>query len=422
MILHGNARGGARDLARHLLKDENEHIDVHELRGFLSEDLPSALNEAYLVSKATRARKFLYSLSLNPPEDEKVSAGTFLKAITQVEKTLNLKDQPRAIVFHEKKGRRHCHVVWSRIDAARMKAIPISNDWPKLAAVSRSLFNEHGWKMPPGMIDRKNRDPKNFTMAQWQQAKRIGKDPRKIKQDLQESWALSFDRPSFEQALEERGYALAKGDRAGFVVLDHRYEIFALGTKWMSVKVKDIRARLGNERNLDTPEQARIKIAKRMTARLSSLKDHQTSRIAQRRAELEERRQGLVAKQKAERRALRQTQKDRWQAEVKARQARFNRGLRGLMDRFTGQHARIRKRNEQEMLAAALRDQREADAMIFTHIEQRRTLQGRIKRLEGYNLTRSDALDRDIGQYQDIGRRKRDVFEISKDRAAIDRS
>lgn len=167
MILHGNARGGARDLARHLLKDENEHIDVHELRGFLSDDLPSALNEAYLVSKATRARKFLYSLSLNPPEGEKVHTGAFLKAISQVEKTLNLKHQPRAIVFHEKKGRRHCHVVWSRIDAARMKAIPISNDWPKLAAVSRSLFNEHGWRMPPGLIDRENRDPKNFTMAQW---------------------------------------------------------------------------------------------------------------------------------------------------------------------------------------------------------------------------------------------------------------
>ena len=33
MILHGNQRGGARDLALHLLKDENEHVEVHELAG-----------------------------------------------------------------------------------------------------------------------------------------------------------------------------------------------------------------------------------------------------------------------------------------------------------------------------------------------------------------------------------------------------
>lgn len=262
------------------------------------------------------------------------------------------------------------------------------------------------------MIDRQKRDAKNFTMAQWQQAKRTGKDPRKIKQDLQESWALSFDRPSFEQALEKRGYALAKGDRAGFVVLDHRCEIFALGAKWMGVKVKDIRARLGNERNLDPPEQARIKIAKRMTARLSSLKDQQTNQIAQQRAALEERRQALVATQKAERLSLIQTQNNRWRAEVAVRQARFNRGLRGLMDRFTGQHARIRKRNEQETLAAVQRDQQETDALIFTHIKQRQTLQARIRRLEGYKLTRTGALDRDIGQYQDISRQKRDAFDL----------
>ena len=39
MILHGNQRGGARDLALHLLKDENEHVEVHELRGFVSDNL-----------------------------------------------------------------------------------------------------------------------------------------------------------------------------------------------------------------------------------------------------------------------------------------------------------------------------------------------------------------------------------------------
>ena len=39
MILVGNQRGGAKDLALHLLKQENERVEVHELRGLASENL-----------------------------------------------------------------------------------------------------------------------------------------------------------------------------------------------------------------------------------------------------------------------------------------------------------------------------------------------------------------------------------------------
>ena len=31
MMLKGNSRGGAGNLAQHLLKDENEHVEVHEI-------------------------------------------------------------------------------------------------------------------------------------------------------------------------------------------------------------------------------------------------------------------------------------------------------------------------------------------------------------------------------------------------------
>ena len=67
MILKGNRRGGAKDLAAHLMKPENEHVDMHELRGFVASDLIGALNETYAISQGTKCRKFLYSLSVNPP-------------------------------------------------------------------------------------------------------------------------------------------------------------------------------------------------------------------------------------------------------------------------------------------------------------------------------------------------------------------
>ena len=47
MILIGNQRGGAKELALHLLKDENDHVAVHELRGFAARELRGAFNEAY---------------------------------------------------------------------------------------------------------------------------------------------------------------------------------------------------------------------------------------------------------------------------------------------------------------------------------------------------------------------------------------
>jgi hypothetical protein len=43
MILKASQRGGSTQLAAHLLKThDNEHVEVHELRGFSSEDLRSA--------------------------------------------------------------------------------------------------------------------------------------------------------------------------------------------------------------------------------------------------------------------------------------------------------------------------------------------------------------------------------------------
>lgn len=112
MILKGSQRAGATPLAAHLLRvDENDHVEVHELRGFVANDLHGALKEAYAVSKGTRCRQFLFSLSLNPPQTANVSEKDFRNAIRAVEQQLGLTGQPRAIVFHEKEGRRHAHCV-----------------------------------------------------------------------------------------------------------------------------------------------------------------------------------------------------------------------------------------------------------------------------------------------------------------------
>ena len=102
MILKGSQRGGARQLATHLLKvDVNEHVEIHEISGFISADLDGALREIHSISQGTRCKQFMFSLSLNPPQSESVPVEYFEKALTDVEKELKLENQPRAIVFHE---------------------------------------------------------------------------------------------------------------------------------------------------------------------------------------------------------------------------------------------------------------------------------------------------------------------------------
>lgn len=114
MILKGSQRGGAKRLGLHLLKtEENEHVEVHDIRGFMAEDVVGALREAEAISKGTKCRQYLFSVSLNPPEKESVRIDTFEKALEAIEEKHGLADQPGVIVFHEKEGRRHCHADWS---------------------------------------------------------------------------------------------------------------------------------------------------------------------------------------------------------------------------------------------------------------------------------------------------------------------
>ena len=149
MILKASQRANAANLSRHLLNaKDNEHIELHDLRGFMADDLDGALKEAECIAKGTRCQQFLFSLSLSPPQDQDVSIETFETAIAMIEQKLGLEDQPRAIVFHEKDGRRHAHAVWSRIDSERMRAINLNHYKIKLRDVSRQLYIEHGWAMP----------------------------------------------------------------------------------------------------------------------------------------------------------------------------------------------------------------------------------------------------------------------------------
>lgn len=260
MNLVGNQRGNSRDMAHHLLKAENEEVIVHQMRGFLGRDLQSAFQESYAVSLGTKCKQHLYSLSLNPPKQADVSPVQFEEAIDRAEKRLGLTGQPRAIVFHHKRGRDgalrvHAHAVWCRIDAENMRAIQMSYDHTILNALGRELFLENGWDLPRGYEGKAERDPLNYTHAEHQQAKRRGKYAPDIKKMFRDTWAQSDSGLTFATALKEQGYVLALGDHAAFVAIDADGEVYSIA-RALGTPTKDVRARLQNIASLPDVEQA----------------------------------------------------------------------------------------------------------------------------------------------------------------------
>ncbi len=280
MILKASQRGGGKQLGLHLMKtQDNEHIEIHEIRGFVSDDVVGALKEAYAISKGTKCKQFLFSVSLNPPPQERVPVETFETAISRIEEKNGLTGQPRIVVFHEKEGRRHAHAVWSRIDADTMTARNLPFFKMKLRELSRDLYIENGWKMPRGLVNSREADPRNFTLAEWHQAKRAGRDARDLKGMMQECWAASDSHVAFAQALKARGFTLAKGDRRAHVALSPEGEVFSVA-RTVGKKAKDVWARLGDPERLPDVAKAKALLANDLSAPSSATCARRTSKSA----------------------------------------------------------------------------------------------------------------------------------------------
>ncbi len=378
MILKASQRGNAGELAKHLLNEqENEHVEVHAVNGFMVDDLSAALQEVHAVSLGTKCQQPLFSVSLSPPKGESASIHDFEQAIVQIAEKTGLENQPHIIVFHEKNGRRHCHVVYSRINSETMTAINLPFYKNKLMEVSKELYLKHGWKLPQGHIDRKLRNPLNFTRGQWQQAKRLNEDPKQIKQTLKECWAISDSKKAFASALEQKGFYLAKGDRRGFVAIDWRGEIYSL-SRWLDISSKALKDRLGEPKNLPSVDEIKANMDKILADKIHQFNQEIQLKYHRKYLVLQKNKERLVKQQRHTRNQLNEKQNKRQQQENKKRQNRFSKGFRGLWDRLTGNRATLKKQNKMESYQSMLRDRAEKDSLIQKHLNERSPLQNKL--------------------------------------------
>ncbi|MEM7620470.1 MAG: relaxase/mobilization nuclease domain-containing protein [Pseudomonadota bacterium] len=398
MILKGSQRAGAKQLSMHLMNDrDNDHITLYHVRGFVALDLHGALAETYAISKGTKCQQYLFSLSLNPPKDVMAGEDVFLQAIEKAEVKLGLNGQPRAIIFHEKEGRRHAHVVWSRIDAETMTAINLPHFKRKLTDLSRELYLEHDWTLPDGLRRDGGKSPLNFTLDQWQQAKRLKLDPREIKQSFMDAWQYSDNAKAFKHALEDKGYFLAKGDRRGYVAVDIHGEIFSV-PKWIGIKTKEVRQKLGDPEQLPSLANIKKEISRKVTDKIKGFIDDVDHKHTQDFKPLHEVRSQMVANHRMQRAKLRRAQNKRWIEESQKRAQRFRTGLVGLWDKLTGRANTIQKINERQAWKGLKRDQAQRDRLIEIQMAKRQGLQHQIDALRRKHAQNRKILTREIAQ------------------------
>lgn len=400
MILKGSQRGGAKQLGLHLLKtEENEHVEIHDIRGFMANDVIGALREAEAIAKGTKCRQYLFSVSLNPPQNERVHIGTFDSALEAIEEKNGLEGQPRVVVFHEKEGRRHAHAVWSRIDPETMTAKPMSFYKSKLRETSRQLYLENGWQMPRGLIDPKDRDPRNFSLDEWQQAKRVGRNAGELKELIQEAWATSDSARSFSHALEERGLYLARGDSRGHVAVTFEGGVVSI-SRATGRKSKELQARLGKPDDLRSVEEARKRVAEDILPRVKTHMDQARAKSRAELAELDARRTAMAKAHADERTRLDAGQKARSEAEARMRAERFRKGVAGVWDRLTGKRAQREKQNEFEALWALRRDQDQRQMTVEAQLRERGELQSEIRNTRTRHAQALRALHFDAANYR----------------------
>lgn len=249
MIPFASQRGGGQDLATHLLNDyDNDLAEVVQVRGAIARDLHGAFKEWEVQADAlTRCRKYLYSMSINPdPEQGSLTREQYIDYIRRAEESLGLADQPRAVVFHVKHGREHCHVVWSRIDADQQKAVHLAFDHDKLMRVTREFARDHHLQLPDGYS--KSRGVGQISLYEQEQHRQTGLSKDDHMRQVTEAWRHSDDARAFVQALGERGYLLATGKRP-YVLVDLYGGMHALAKLIddKTVRTKDLRTFLEKE-------------------------------------------------------------------------------------------------------------------------------------------------------------------------------
>ena len=264
MIIKGGSRAGPSGLANHLQRqDTNERVLIVEV-AWATDNLKEALRDWQALAAGTNGSKGLYHANIDPAKDYQMTGEQWAYAVQQLEAELGLEGQPRAVVLHQKHGREHIHVVWARTDIDTMTMRSDSQNYAAHERVARQLEQTFGHQLVPG--PHTGRDPDlpshSVTMAEWQMAERTGISTEERRDLIRQAWTAADSPEAFREALAEKGYVLAQGDRRGYVAMDRAGDVVALSRRVLDLPAAEIKERLSGLGPIDAlPSVAEAKEA-----------------------------------------------------------------------------------------------------------------------------------------------------------------
>ncbi len=252
MIIKGNRRGGAKQLADHILRrDTNEDVIIREIQDFptkrLSDDhLRSALNLMAAQGQAKGKLRTLYHSILAPQEGEILNAKQLKHAVDTLAKNLGMEGHQRVIVEHRKAGRQHFHVVFNILHPNTGKQARLQ--WTRKIEwnTSRQLEKELNLKPVIG---------KGRPARRWEaeRGKRSGIDPLQVRKEVTATYKASKTGKDFIAGLDKAGYVLTRGRNNSYVLIDRAGDIHGLMRRIEGAKVRDLRQKFPDLKNIGLP-------------------------------------------------------------------------------------------------------------------------------------------------------------------------
>lgn len=271
MIIKSKVRGNGGKLANYLLNDpKNDRAELLDLRGWTADYLKDALVLSEEIARGkTQCEKPFYHVSFRLAPGEELTPEQWQHCADALEKRVGLKDHHRAMVMHTYKGEKHLHVVWDRIDENTFKAAELSFEHLQCKKTARALEKELGLQQ---VRDEKREPEKELaspTREEEQQARRKGQDLKKLRAAIREAWEKSEDGKSFAEALDERGFTLAKGEKRDYVAIDEQGSVYSIGKRTTGATAREVRTKLADlaREQIPSVEQAREELPARIAER-----------------------------------------------------------------------------------------------------------------------------------------------------------
>jgi hypothetical protein len=256
--------------------EENERVRIAKIDGLVSNNIDDLLHEieAHGLGLGGNAKNPFWIAIVNPGPKEHLTEQDRDRAVEILAKERGLTGQPYFVVEHDKKGWKHWHVVWSRIDAEHMRLLSDRFDAKVCHAASRKIENELGLERVIGPFDREPgtpRPPRAPEAWEMYRGMKTQIDPRDIGAEVTELYRQSQNGREFQAELERHGYQLVTG-RRGLLILDSAGHEHSLARRIEGVKTAEINAfmRDVDRAALPTLEQGKAQFQERKIAGLEA--------------------------------------------------------------------------------------------------------------------------------------------------------